>query len=403
MDIFLARQPIFDRRQKVIAYELLFRGGPQNFFKHSDPSEATSNLIADSFLQFQVEKITLGHKAFINVTREILVERCMELLPKELYAPEINENVSADKEIIEAIKSLKKSGYLIVLDGFVFREDLVSLAELADIVKIDIQSVSIDDQRELITRFSPRGIQFIAEKVETLDSFDEVCSLGYSFFQGYFFSKPVILTQKDVPAFKLHYLQLLEQINAPDLKLDELEEILKRDVSLTYKLLRYINSPFFGLLHEIKSVYHALVVLGDREVRKWACLIALGRLGEDKPQELLVTALIRAKFCELLAPLFSLSNRGEDLFFLGLFSLIDVMVSRPMGEVLEDIPISEDIKIALLGNHNLFLEILEIVVAYEKGEWATFSSIRDRVDISEETIPDLYIQSAEWAMQSFIS
>ena len=148
MDIFLARQPIFDRRQKVFAYELLFRGGPENFFKHSDPSEATSHLIADSFLQFQVEKITLGHRAFINVTREILIEKCMSLLPKEFYAPEITEDVPADKEVIEAITNLKKSGYLIVVNDFAFRENLRPLVELADIVKIDIQSVSTDIQRE---------------------------------------------------------------------------------------------------------------------------------------------------------------------------------------------------------------------------------------------------------------
>ncbi|PIY20778.1 MAG: diguanylate phosphodiesterase, partial [Deltaproteobacteria bacterium CG_4_10_14_3_um_filter_60_8] len=186
----------------------------------------------------------------------------------------------------------------------------------------------------------------------------------------------------------------------PDIDLQQLDDIIRHDVSLTFKLLKYINSPFFGLQSVVTSIQHAMVVLGEKELRKWACLIALGRLGEDKPAELVVNTLIRARFCESLAPLAGLPTRSQDLFLMGIFSNVHVIVGRPLEEILETIPIAEEVKAALFGRHNRFREILELVVAYEKGNWPLVTELVIRNHLPEDQIPVLYLQAVEWAGQS---
>ncbi len=400
MDVFLARQPIFDQQNDVIAYELLFRNNLNNFFTHADPLEATSHLIADSFLLFGVEKLTDGKPAFINVTREVLVEDSVSLLPKKFYAAEVTEDVQVDKEVIAACRSLKNKGYTIVLDDFVFRQELMPLVDLADIIKIDILAMNREEQLSILSRFGNGKIHFLAEKVETPEEYQIAKEMGYVYFQGFFFSKPVIISKKDIPGVKLHYLQLLQEINRSDINITQLEEVIKRDVSLTYHLMRYINSPFFGLRNEIRSIQHALVVLGEKEVRKWACLIALGRMGDDKPEELLVSILIRARICEGLADLVGMKDRRQDLFLMGMFSLIHVIIGRPIDEILTTIPLANDIKNALTGQSNLLAKVLALVVAYEKGDWRNFAGLAATLKLDEDKMPEQYIQAVEWAHQN---
>ena len=197
--------------------------------------------------------------------------------------------------------------------------------------------------------FQPRGIKLLAEKVETKEEFDQAAEMGYTCFQGYFFSKPVIISGKDIPGFKLTYLQMLQEINSPEMDFRKIEDLIKREVSVSYKLLRYINSAFFGLRRKVESIRQALALLGERNIKKWISLIALSSMGEDKPMELAASSLIRAQFCESLAPKMGMRDREHDLFLMGLFSMIDAIIDRPMAEILDELSISEDIKVALSG------------------------------------------------------
>jgi len=401
MNIFIARQPIVDRNRNVFAYELLFRNSLENYFvQGTDPNEATSWLMSDSVLQFGLDMLLGDRKVFINFTRELMVKDCVALLPDQFYALEISENTPPNPEIIEACNRLKEHGYYLAIDNFTFQSEEHSILEFADIVKIDVKALGSALQKKIIKQYSPKKT-FIAEKVETNEEFIEAKEAEYKYFQGYFFSKPVIISRKDIPGSKLQYLHLLKEINNPDLEINQLVPIIKRDLSLSYKLLKYINSSFFGLRHVIKSIQHALVVMGEKEVRKWACLIALGKLGEDKPPILIVTSLIRAKFCEALSSLIQQQDRSQDFFLLGMFSLVDAIVGRPMDELLLELPLDEEIKAALLGGKNLCRDILELVVAYEKGEWGKLSALTETLSIEEEKIPGLYLQSVDWANQSF--
>ncbi|MDC4225107.1 MAG: EAL domain-containing protein [Candidatus Manganitrophus sp.] len=401
MEIFIARQPIFDRQQQVYAYELLFRSGLENIFNHSDLDYASSKVALDSFFILGIDNITGGKRAFINTSRGMLVNGYVALLPREMTVVEILETVEPDPEVIAACRKLKQAGYLIALDDFIDEARFQPLVDMADILKIDFLETKKEEQKRLIERFAHRGIRLAAEKVETRETLQEAIEMGYSYFQGYFFSKPTIISGKEIPGFKINYLRILQEIHRSSLDYERVEEILKIEMSLSYKLLRYINSAFFGWRVEIRSIKHALVMLGESDFKRWASFIALSNMAKDKPNELVFQAILRGRSLELLAPVFHLSERAQDLFLMGIFSLIDAIVDRPLLDILVEMPIAEDIKAALLGERGYLRDIYQLMISYEQGEWNQFSELAAQKQIEEEKIPPLYRKALEWATQRF--
>ena len=401
METYLARQPIFDARQKVFGYELFFRSGMENVFNNPDPNQATSKVMADSFFLFNLNDLTGGRRAFINVPREILLKEYMFLLPKDQVVVELLETVAPEPEVIQACQKLKRAGYLIAMDDFVYQENYLPLLELADFVKVDFLSTAEGVRKTLAEKISSQKVRLVAEKVETPEMFQQGLDAGYSLFQGYFFSKPLIVVGKDIPAFKVHYFQLLQEIYRKGMDLKKLDEIIKQDVSLTYKLLRYINSAYFGLPNKIKSVKQALVLLGEKTIKNWISFIALASMGTDKPEELLVMTIVRARFCEMLAPYFDLADRRDDSFLMGLFSQIDAFLDRPLAAVLADIPIDDPIKHALLGELNPLGEIYRYSLSYEKAAWET---LQKPVLAPDPNITpfSLYLDALKWGQKLFL-
>lgn len=397
METFIARQPIFDMNQKAYGYELLFRSGLDNAFRHTDPDQATSKVIADSFFLLGIQSLTGGKRAFINITRDILLNEFLFLVPKERIVVEILENVAPDGEVVMACEKLKRAGYLLALDDFVYHEQYRPLIKLADFIKVDFLTTEKEVRNGLVREFGSSRILFLAEKVETQEMLQEAREAGYSFCQGYFFSKPKIISGKDIPGFKLHYLSVLQEIHRPELDFGKLSEIIKREVSLSFKLLRYINSAFFGLRHKISSLKQALLLLGEREVKKWMTLVTLATLGEDKPEEVVTQSILRAKFFESLAPLTGLLRRSEDLFLMGLFSMIDAILDRPLSEILLEIPIAEDIKKALLGEKNRLGEVYQYALSYERGEWNKVTEQGLCLGIDEAKVARLYMNAVQWS------
>ena len=401
MKKFVARQAIFDPHQKVYAYELLFRSGMDNFFDASDPDQASTSVIVDSLLLMGMEKLTGGDRAFINCTRNVLIKGYAALLPKDKVVVEILESVEPDDEVVGACLRLKQAGFMLALDDFIYEERLEPLLPLIDFVKIDFRETTERDRRALVEKLSPRGIKMVAEKVETRSELQRASEMGYTYFQGYFFSKPEIVVAQDIPGYKLNYLRVLQAVNQPEINLVELENIIKLEASLTYKLLRYLNSAFFGFRTEIRSIHHALALLGEEELKKWASLIAMAAMGADKPPELVVSVIVRAVFCESLAPRIGMMNQSNDLFLLGMMSLIDTVLDRPLPEILEKMPISHEVKEALLGVENRFRDVYETVIAYEAADWRSFAEKARKLNLDEETVPDLYLKSVEWAKNTF--
>lgn len=396
MDVFIARQPIFDRQQQVYGYELLFRSGWDNVFRHHDPNQASAQLIANSLLVLGLETIASGRMSFVNCTRDALVKRYASVLPSRTTVVEVLEHVDADDEVVAACRSLKSAGYTLALDDFVFRESVEPLLALADIIKVDVLSSSVDEQRELFERCRGK-IPMLAEKVENREEFERGMAMGYRYFQGYFFSKPVVLNGRDIPTNTRSVLDLLGEITRPDLDASKLERILRREVALSNTLLRYLNASSVAARSRIGSLKQAMALLGEREVKKFASLIALANLEHDKPGELLVTAVVRGRFGEILAPKLGLSEFGPELFLMGLFSVIDALMDRPLPDLLNTLPLADEIKQALMGHRSRFHSVHQLVTAYERGDWQEVALLSQALHLGETDLQSCYVSAVDWA------
>ncbi len=398
-EIFVARQPIFDSKQNVYAYELLYRNSTKNACEAVDATSATLSVIRDTFLILGT-RVTGSKKVFINFNRDLLEQRGALTLRPENTVIEITEDVEPDTTVIEACTELKEGGFTLALDDYdLKRHRGDALIELADIIKVDFRTTTPEERRSIVRSLHTKKVQFLAEKVENLPEFGEAKEAGYLYFQGYFFGKPVIVSAKNISGYKLNYIQMLSELNQKELDFQRMEKIIMRDTYFSYTLLNYMNSAFFGFRDEISSIRQALVLLGEHEVRKWASLVILTFIGSDKPPEVTALSLVRAKFCELLAPDIGVEGHESELFIMGMFSLLDVLVGRPMTEIVEKINLSENIKLALIGAGNRYRDILDMVLHYEKGEWDQFLDYANRLSADTTRTPAHYSASIEWAEQ----
>lgn len=398
MNIYVARQPIFDRRQKVVAYELLYRTSEANYNIEKDGNLATSEVITSSFLNIGLDKLTRRKKAFINFTKELLNDETALLLPKDLIAIEITENIDPDSITVESCRKLYKEGYTLALDDFSMNSNCMKLSELTDIIKVDYQATDEKERTEILNYFKGKGKKFVAEKVENVREYGDAMTSGYDYFQGYFFCEPAIIIGKEIPSNKMQNLRLLQEIYRSEMDFDHVENLVKQDPSLSYKLLRFINSVAFPIRFPIRSIRQAMALLGQKEMIKWASLVALRNVGYDKPDELIVTAVSRAKFCESMAGVTNLQDRSADLFLTGLFSLLDTFLDQPMEMVLKELPLADEIKATLLGEEGEFKDILEMVLLYEKGSWdKAFEIAATKYNLDEVEIMSYYLEALELA------
>jgi c-di-GMP-related signal transduction protein len=393
---FIARQPIFDQRLKVFAYELLFRAGPQNIFQSS--KEASSSVVVASTMVFDLEMLVGPAKAFVNFDEATLLRGAARLLPPSRIIVEILESVTPTPEVVHACSELCHAGYVLALDDYVDDPKWKPLIELAKFLKVDFRALDAQARRAIAERYLPRGLKLVAEKVETQADVQNARSLGFSYFQGYFFCKPSMMTGRDIPANKLTCLRLLKVIAAPEISYEEVEDLLKQDPSLIYKLLRYLNSPLMGFRSEVHNIRHAISLLGEVEFRRWISIVALVAMVGDKPSELIRTALLRAYFCEEVSLLLGMAQRRSDFFLMGLLSVIDALLDQPMEDILSHLAVSEEVRTALCGGSNRFRDVYDTLLAYEHADWNAFSSAAARLGSIEDRVPDCYVKAAERAM-----
>lgn len=396
MDIFVARQPIFDRRRTVVAYELLFRSSLDNFFGKNDPNRASLQMMDTTLLGFGLDALLGDKVGFFNASRDVLIREHWAVLPSARTVIEVLETIEPDEEVAAACRAIRAAGYRLALDDFVFRPEYERLLPFADYIKIDFLQTTGAERADVVSRFAARGIHMLAEKVETYADFQEGLDAGYEYFQGYFFCKPEMVSGKDVPAIKTNLLRLIQEVNRPEVDFDRLEDLIKREVALSVKLLRYLHSAGFGWRHDVSTIGQALRVLGERATRKWASLVALTLIGEDKPQELVTTSLVRAQFCEELGAKGARPDTKADLFLTGLLSTLDALLDRPLPQVLEQMSISEEIQHALLGGDNLLGDTLALATSYDRADWDRVSALAGRIGYLERAVPEAYRRAVEW-------
>lgn len=393
---FVARQPILTADEKVFGYELLFRDGIENFFRSTDVEEASRSALNTSLL-IGLDVLCDGRRAFVNCTRDVLLNDYVTLLPSRQTVVEVLETVPADDQVVEACRRLKKAGYTIALDDFAVSDPRESLTDLADIIKVDLRATSVADAAAMVKRYGPGRCQLLAEKVETREEFAVTKKHGFVYFQGYFFRRPEILTAHEIPTNRINYLRMLAAVSQPELDVREIENLVKGEASLCYRLLCYLNSAVFGFAAEIHTVRHALAILGEREVRRWIRLVATLAAGQDKSSDLVLASLVRARFCELLSS--KVQRRDSDLFLMGMLSLMDAILEIPMRQVLDNVPIDRESKAVLLGEASTLQPFYQLMLAQEAGDWKAVSTLSGQLQLSESDTATAYWEAMQWARQ----
>ncbi len=369
MDIFVARQPIFNTSLKTYAYELLFRDGLDNAFPDIDGDTASAKLLSNSFVSIGLENLTGGKKAFINFTQKLLINQIPTILPNEFVVVEVLEDVNPNPQVIAACRAMAQKGYEIALDDFVLYDGLKPLIRLAKLIKIDFRATPPKQIERLMDQLADMPVQYLAEKVETYDEFDLAKQMGFEYFQGYFFNKPEIIKGRGLAPTKIKLLQIIGEANRSDFDYDRLEELIKTDLSLSYQILRYINSAFFRRTNEIDSIRQAIVFLGIEEVRKILSVTATAKLVNNKPNELMRASIVRAKLCEMFGRVGGYDGNTSELFLLGLFSLMDAILDTRIETILENLPVSDQFTQALTQKSGPMACYLALACDYEQGIW----------------------------------
>jgi EAL and modified HD-GYP domain-containing signal transduction protein len=390
---YVARQPIMDSRGRVHGYELLFRSGAEAAFR-GDGDLATRTML-DNTVIYGLEKLTGGLPAFVNCTSESLTENLVHVLPPGMTVLEILEDLEPTPRLISACRKLKSSGFRLALDDFVWKPALEPLVAIADYIKVDIALTGAEDRKALLKRLSGVTVALVAEKVETPEEYKQVCAEGFNFFQGYYFCRPVLMQNGKVPANRLSHIEILQLLRGNSIDLRKLTRLVKRDASLTYRLLRLVNSPMCAIRQEVRSIQSALLAVGEETFRRIATLAITSELGANQPAEVLRMAFMRGRFCELAAPECGLDPTEQ--YLLGMLSLLPAMLQLPMEELVPALPLRDEIREALNGRANPERCLLAWLESHEHADWPACDSLARAASINQQHLAVRYAEAVVWA------
>ena len=397
MYFYAARQPIFNQNKQLMGYELLFRDGVDNVFPNTDGDEATSKLIEGSQFNFGLEDLTDNKPAYINFTLDTILKGYPSMLPSEQVVIEILETVQPGKRLLAAVQELKNKGYTLALDDYKHQKVWRHFYPYIDQIKVDLLITSDAEIAELIDATKGfENIKLLAEKVETNEQFEKAVSLGFSYFQGYFFAKPEMVKSKSLPPSEMALAELLYETSVVDVDIKKITSVFERDVNLSYKLLRYSNSAAFKRRAEINTIKQAVVVLGNQELKKFLSLLFAAQVSSEKPIELIKLSLTRARFCELLAQKHNGIRDTGMAFLVGMMSLMDAILDESMEGVMKKLPLSNLIKEALVQKQGILAQYLGLIKAYEQADWELTGEYCERIKFSNESLPKIYNQALAW-------
>lgn len=396
MEVFSTRQPIFDRDKKVYGYELLFRSGFEQYYDNLGIERDSLDLMA--IVNFG--ELSDGKRGLATFTRGLLLRDMPAVLPKDMMLVGVPADIVVDHEVVNACERLAKEGYDLVLDDLGPSGLDSPIVPMSRIVRAEFDPQNPTLAAQICRQLGHRGVAALAQNVDTVEQFNLAVQAGFTYFQGEFFHRPTGTVEGELAGNELMHARLLVEVNRPELSLEDLDTIIRSDPLMTYHLLKFINSAWFGVRCVVNTVRHALVLLGPKETRRWASMLVVRRMAEGKPSELLLRSLTRAKAAEEIAPLAGLRSSTPELFLTGLFSLLDGLLDRPMEQLLENLPVDEKITQALLGKPCSFRDVLDLIVCYEAGWWDNLTSTAAKLDIEEHSLPPLFMRSIKWANQT---
>jgi EAL and modified HD-GYP domain-containing signal transduction protein len=401
VDVFVARQPIFDSKGELYAYELLYRRtGVTSIAEGVSSDVMASEVLVHTFLNIGMDRMTGGHRAFLNFTREMLMRGMHQLFDPSTVVIELLETVSPDDEVVAAAQGLVQAGYTLALDDFEYEPAYEPLLRIASVIKLDVLNKSDEELGSMYARVAPHGGTILAERVETREVHSTCLALGYRLFQGYFYSKPETLARRDLSAAQLTILRLMNLLRDPDTTDEAIEDAFRTDVSLTIKLLRTVNSASLGG-RGIESIRHAVRMVGRAELHKWLSLLLVtsvaGKGGTDA--ELVRAAIQRARLCEMVARQGRDRRSAEALVMVGLFSMLDAILKVPLSEVLHHIDLTDEVRRALLSRSGPYAPTLSMVEAYERASWPVVESECSLLGIDAATMGELYVEAMHWTRE----
>src|SRR2546422_5410963 len=393
--VLVSRQPIYRSDLSELGYELLFRNSDEDVASFSDGDEATADVIVNTFTEIGLDELVGRHLAFINFDRNLILGGYCECLPRERVVLEILETIQPDAPFVQKLYDLHSMGYRIALDDFVCSDPNYPLLDVASFVKFDLLAADWASIESSVNAVRNYPVQLIAEKVETHEQFENCRALGFDYFQGYFFCRPQLMEGRRLPVSRLATIRLVAKLNNPDVDVSELELAISQDVSLSYKLLRFINSASFSLQRTVTSIRHAITLLGQEHIRQWAGLILFSAF-EGKFRETVVTRAVRAHMCEHLGKALGMPN-PERLFLVGLFSILESILGQPMQQILASLPLSSEIVDALLDQRGKLGAVLCCVLEYERRNW---DRAQAAVNLNKEVIGEAYRKSVGWTLST---
>ena len=397
MDQYIARQPILNVHKRLYAYELLYRGAEPYTLKDVSGNRATASLLSSTFLTRGIDEISGMRPCFINFTQDLIERNLPAAFPKGQIVIEILEDVEPSKKVVSVCRKLHEDGYRIALDDFVYNRKFEPLLEIADIIKIDIRLTPLDTITRTLHRLNKYKVKLLAEKVETNADFEKANKLGFTYYQGYFFSKPERIEIRELSSVKVNLLRLLAEVTRKETTMEKLRDIISIDIAISYKLMRFLNSAYFYRLQEVKTVKHAIAYLGEKELRRFVLLVVISELASEQPGELTRLALVRAKFCELLGEISPHKAISGELFIMGLFSLLDTMLGAPMEKIMDKLPIGRRVKDALAQRSGLLSGFLKVSMAFERNQQRKISSLLLELKINPQQVPESYLTAVRYA------
>jgi c-di-GMP-related signal transduction protein len=390
---YVARQPIMDRRSRVHGYELLFRAGPEAAFR-GDGDLATRTML-DNTVMFGLERLTGGLPAFVNCTREALTEELVNVLPPSMTVLEILETLEPTPDLIAACRRLKCAGFRLALDDFIWEPRFEPLVEIADYIKVDVTLSGADERRRLMRMLDGAAVALLAEKVETQDEYKQARDEGFTLFQGYYFCRPVLMENRKVPSNRLSHVEILQLLRSDSIELKKLTRLLKREASLTYRLLRLVNSPMCAVRQEVSSIQSALLAVGEETFRRVAILAITSELSGNRPAEILRMAFVRGRFCEMAAGMCGLD--ATEQYMVGLLSLLPAMLRVPMSELTPALPLRGEIRRALEGAAMPERSLLGWLECHERGDWAACDGLVQSYGLDQNALMECYAEAMVWA------
>lgn len=390
--VSIARQPLLDPKARVFGYQLLYERGPSAL----DPVDtAAARTLSEAVLSIGIDPLACGRPLFITLTRSLLLGGAASLLPPSTVVV-LDEDITGDAEVVHMCSHLRDQNYSLAVTQVGPTATTPELLPLAKYAVVDLRRTKAGDWKTTAGQLKSRGIKAIASRVENAEVAAAALEAGFPLLQGFYFCRPTTFLAAQIPARRLAYIRLLSALNREDVSMDEVEELVTHDLSLSVRVLRSVNSAAFGIRHEVTSLRHALVLLGLAQVRKWASVWAMAGLGDGDTSGIVTMSLVRARCCEFLAEVMP-DREGSGYFLLGLCSLLDVILRRPMPVAIDDLPLPAAIREALLGSDNPARTVLDTIVHYERGEWDAAYAGADRLNVNHDLLPDIYADAIRWA------